>query len=780
MSRTFADAFADALKAAARAYDADEPWPAALLWPDPDRQFASAFPELRARLAPSGVTLVALGPHVPEDGTGPAIWIRCLVEADLPGKPPAGNVVVVLLPDIDGASLRRPEGLPDSVKPLVDLGLRGDLFRNRRQARDWTVGSLLRSADQGPGLDMGSDPRTDEAAAVALPRLLDQPVGDWKGRRIQPEEFHRLLETDETVGLLDWIGDPDAAREKRSPKEWESFRALVKAKWNFDVTGSGSRQKAVERLAAGEGAWAQVRRRLEDTPRRWAAACEQLRKAETTQGDFLTEPTNGTSADNRLQEKLLEGDLKKITTLAAAPAREAVRDLEKRHAARRKTLWGRLGEAPLAHALEPLARLADRAGETVPGGDVVSLATAWADTAWLVEDALLASLAAAGAHLDLVAGVVRTFHLPWVDDLARRFATALEAAGAEVLPKPLVVEQGTMVLFVDGLRLDVGRRLAERLTGQDSVQFAWRLAPTPTVTATAKPLVTPIAKSVGGAGNASDFLPLEISSGKPATTDVLRAAMRAQGVRILGSTEVDGPTSKGEIGWSECGNLDAHGHAVGLDLAAGIEREIDAIVKRVGDLRAAGWRRVRLVTDHGWLLVPGGLPKVDLPTGITASKWSRAAVLQSGAAPEKTAWPWYWDKDVRIVTPQGAGAFRAGEVYSHGGISLQECVIPDIIVGDTGGVIKASGELRITSLFWKRWKLSVTLSGPIGNHQVEVRGAALDPGSRISTDPLASDDARLDFRVDPDTEEETPVFVVLIDAHGGVVDHHATLVGDRS
>jgi hypothetical protein len=30
--------------------------------------------------------------------------------------------------------------------------------------------------------------------------------------------------------------------------------------------------------------------------------------------------------------------------------------------------------------------------------------------------------------------------------------------------------------------------------------------------------------------------------------------------------------------------------------------------------------------------------------------------------------------------PSGAEAFRAGEVYSHGGLSPQECVIPDIIV----------------------------------------------------------------------------------------------------
>ena len=34
---------------------------------------------------------------------------------------------------------------------------------------------------------------------------------------------------------------------------------------------------------------------------------------------------------------------------------------------------------------------------------------------------------------------------------------------------------------------------------------------------------------------------------------------------------------------------------------------------RVESLLAAGWREVRIVTDRGWLLLPGGLPKTDLP-----------------------------------------------------------------------------------------------------------------------------------------------------------------------
>ena len=41
------------------------------------------------------------------------------------------------------------------------------------------------------------------------------------------------------------------------------------------------------------------------------------------------------------------------------------------------------------------------------------------------------------------------------------------------------------------------------------------------------------------------------------------------------------------------------------------------LVERVESLCAAGWREVRVVTDHGWLWLPGGPPKVDLAKYLT-------------------------------------------------------------------------------------------------------------------------------------------------------------------
>jgi hypothetical protein len=51
-------------------------------------------------------------------------------------------------------------------------------------------------------------------------------------------------------------------------------------------------------------------------------------------------------------------------------------------------------------------------------------------------------------------------------------------------------------------------------------------------------------------------------------------------------------------------------------------------MERVEELIQAGWRRFRIVTDHGWLLLPGGLPKTELPMHQVETRWGRSAILK--------------------------------------------------------------------------------------------------------------------------------------------------------
>jgi hypothetical protein len=60
--------------------------PVALVWTDSDGEWRSLFPVLRAALS----HLYRLGPYDPANHTGPAIWLRCVVDRTLPEIAPPG------------------------------------------------------------------------------------------------------------------------------------------------------------------------------------------------------------------------------------------------------------------------------------------------------------------------------------------------------------------------------------------------------------------------------------------------------------------------------------------------------------------------------------------------------------------------------------------------------------------------------------------------------------------------------------------------------------------
>jgi hypothetical protein len=781
--RTFIHGLARALIDSAQAF-AGEGWPAALLWPDPERQWFAVFADLRRGLALQGVALYALGDYAPEDGIGPAIWIRCVIEA--PGAPglrgaiPGAVQSVVLLPGISWRDLREPLTLAKNAQMLVDMQYRGDVFRQRRQARDWTVATFLRDPDQGLGLDVATDSRTDEAARRSLAGLLDLPLDGWRQRRLAAGDFDGLLVEDMERDFLRWMADPDALRAAKADASWNAFRDLIKREYNVDIDERGALQKAVGLLIRRKGAWSRVWSRLADTPQQFRPVCDRVREETGRdqsdmfgEGDPVANPH-----DNARAERMLAQELGEIAQLPSREATARIIALEERHRVRRDTLWARLGEAPLAKALEPLARLAAATETSIAGADLATIASAYAEEGWRVDAALIETIAAAGTSEDIVGRAASALYRPWVDALARRFRAAFEAAGDAAQPHPLVVQPGTLVLFVDGLRIDVGHAVAERLRNSGTeTSLAWRLSPVPAVTNTAKALVTPVGDSIAGRGKLETFLPLETSSGRPATLEVVRKAMLARGIQVLNRGSVTEPEKLTSVGYAECGNIDNDGHAMGLRLAGQLETEVARIADYAQALKAAGWPRLRIVTDHGWLLMPGGFEGVRLPPSAVIAKGSRAAILQEDAAAELAFLPWHWDKSVRIAMPPGAEAFRAGEVYSHGGLSPQESVIPDLTVGEGEGI--PSGRPRIRAISWRRLRLIVELTNELPDGTIEVRRKERDSASRVDVDSrMERTQARL--TVSDEVEEDDPVHVVLVDRQGTVIDARATRVGERT
>jgi hypothetical protein len=781
--RTLIHGLARALVDAAQTFESGKEWPAALLWPDPERQWFSAFSDLRRRLVSQSVALYAHGDYAPEEGIGPSIWLRCLIEApdapELKGAVPNGALPVILLPGVSWRNLREPLTLPRGVQMLIEMQYRGDVFRQRRQARDWTVATFLRDADQGLSLDISVDSRTDEAAQRALAALFDLELDGWRGRRIGADDFDRLRVPDDVRDLLNWIANPDAAKAAKDTGTWVALRNLVKRDYDIDIDEKGALQQAIDRLVRRTGPWGRVWNRLADSPQQFRAVCERLREATGRkqtdmfgEGDPVTNPH-----DNALAEKMLAQDLGAVANLSSREAAVKVVSLEEHHRRRRDTLWARLGEAPLAAALDPLARLAAATDTNLSGNDLTALASSYAEEGWLVDAVLIETIAAAGTREDVVARAAGALYRPWVDALARRFRTAFEAAGESARPSPLAIEAGTLVLFVDGLRMDVGHLVVERLVNSGiEVSLDWRLSPIPSVTATAKAIVTPVGDSIAGRGKVDAFLPLETSSGKPATADVLRKAMLARSIQVLDRGAIVPPEKPTSIGYAECGNIDHDGHGMGLRLAGQLVTEVVRIAEYVLTLKTAGWPRLRIVTDHGWLLMPGGFEPIRLPPSAVIAKGSRAAILQDEAAAELAFLPWHWDRSVRIAMPSGAEAFRAGEVYSHGGLSPQECVIPDITVHGSESI--PSRGVRISTISWRRLRLTVEFTRELADVTVEVRRREREAASRVDV-ASTIEGTRARLTISDEVEEGDPVLVVLVDRQGSIIDARATRVGDR-
>jgi hypothetical protein len=334
------------------------------------------------------------------------------------------------------------------------------------------------------------------------------------------------------------------------------------------------------------------------------------------------------------------------------------------------------------------------------------------------------------------------------------------------------------VVFADGLRFDVGAVLQERLEARGfRVRMSHRIAPFPTVTATAKPVASPAHGACAGKPDAEDFAPAIAVSGQTANASRLRDAMARAGVEVLDADQSAMAVGGEGGGWTETGKLDALGHSLDALLVRQIDPEIDALVDRVASLLGSGWARVRVVTDHGWLLLPGGLPKVELSPHLVATKWARCAAVKGHSTPEMPTYPWYWNPVLRIASPPGIGAFVANTEYAHGGVSLQECVIPDMIIERGEEAISAA----ITEISWRGMRCRVAVRTNTQGLIVDLRLNWKQAASSIaaSTKELAKN-GETSLAVSDDMHEGAAASVVVSDATGRVLDYKPTTVGEDS
>jgi len=666
------------------------------------------------------------------------------------------------------------------LQPLVELQYRGRVW-HQLNGHDWTVRAFLVSND-GLGLDIAADRRTEEAMLRALPLLAEVDVRAFEGRRLDADDFDKLAVADPIRDLLLWLNNPETFEAGAKDGRWESFSSVCRSEFGLDPEQTPPSEIAGF-LVCAEPRLDRVWNRFAEAPQLYSGVAKLMREPTGMgQGQLTLDPAR----DPRINERE-EGELRQalaaVPHLAHTDACTKVLELEARHGERRGWVWARLGWSPWAKALEPLAKLARAARTPVGGGSLAAAGDAYAESGWQCDAAAMEALALFGAGVDasLMAQVVRALYQPWLEASARHFQSLLAAdpkTARERVDKTSA-NQDTCLVFVDGLRFDQAAKLAALLEERSlKATLSWRLAPLPTVTPTAKPAAIPFQDGIRGVDGA-DFTPvMETKTGlRPLTAPMLRERLEAAGVEVLDADEIRIASRVSRGGWTECGSIDSHGHSLQADLVHSLSAELERIAARVAALLDAGWQRVRLVTDHGWLLLPGGLPKVDLPSHLTETKWARCALVKGQPNLSVPVASWHWNPDVRIASPPGIACFRHGEVYAHGGISPQECVVPVLEV--ERGFLRTYATIQ--SIEWRGMRCRVRVETNDPFVKVDLRTNWKQEGSSIvAAAKEVGASGEVSLAVPDDAHEGTAASVVVLDRDGKVITSQTTRVGETS
>jgi len=731
------DLLQDALKTAARFDPAVQAGPEAILWCDPDASFASVVPLLRAKLD----RLYVLDRYDPELRSAPEFELRAVAER---AQAQGGSPPILWLPGVSRDVLKSAAGCPRELEPLLWLAASG-VFFGHVNGKDWSLRAFL-TAERGPvRIDIADGAEAKEALALAAPHLFIRPVESLRDRRFDADALQSLCVPDLAGEMLDWIeGRLDA---QRGAARFKAFAAKAQKELGFDPR-KRERSHAVRAMALRERGWEEIWKRFEASAPFAFPETHKLLRVEEPPSDFFAD-RSGFPLSNQRNEDVLRAALLAIADLNAAAARERLLQLEAEHGCRREGVWSRNGEAPLACALLHLTKVAQ--APAWPAGDAEAIARAYVDVGAAVDGAVMEALAAAPLDRDRAAVIaaIQALYSEWLDDGARRLQE-LVASGSAPLGTPTTADgDADAIVFVDGLRLDLAQRLVARLEALGArVTMAWRWTGFPTSTATCKPLMSPVAAELKGS-DGGDLTPVT-PDGKPAAHAALRKEMAARG--YVFDEGASGPL------WCEIGNFDEDGHAMQVRLADQVAKGIEDVAHRLLSL-AQGGRRIRVVTDHGWLLMPGGLSKAPLGVGLVEpdQKRTRYARLKEGAATEYAQAPWTWNPSVRLAMAPGASSFYAAE-YAHGGVSPQECIVPVIEIGP----VREVRQVKVVDAHWVNLRVRLAVDGG-GQLYADLRTGPDGSGESLLAQPKRLDEHGEGSLLVSDEHEGKAATVVVLD-----------------
>ena len=377
---------------------------------------------------------------------------------------------------------------------------------------------------------------------------------------------------------------------------------------------------------------------------------------------------------------------------------------------------------------------------------------------------------------DLALAGVRQGYEVLVATMTEKFATTLDDEGWSVpwtlhqtnVHTEVVASKPAPVAYflVDALRFEMGAALKERLPEDAEVSLRPAVAALPTITTVGMAALLP--------GAANDFL-VAAEGGKltawiggmvlpdsSARERYLKAIV--PGVRVVMLDDVVGwgrEKLKREIAGAplvvvRSGEIDALGEAGHRGLARqAMGNVVGTLALAMRRLAEAGIRYQVVAADHGHLFGAerGDEMKIDAPGGQTVELHRRCWSGRGGATPQGcvrvTAPELGYGGDLDFVFPMGTAVFKAGGdlAFHHGGVSLQELVIPVLsahfalerdLAGDAS-VTLVDPLPEVMSARVMAVKLIIANGGLFDAETIAVRPVLVEEGREVGSAALALD-----------------------------------------
>lgn len=746
--------------------------PEVILWPDPEEQWKAAIPVLKHELP----ELLTYGQYETGLKQGPAIWIKCMVSKMLPEANWEHNTIpIIYLPGISKTDLRKVETAVFDLQPLLEYQYTGNLFL-QENGKEWTILAFVENIQHGMGIKVQKDNSTKNALKKALPSILMEKEAFLNKSQIDAGFLNTLVFPEINESILQWMIQGESFLHSMDLSKKAVFIELCKGQFDFVPDVKNIKEIALK-LGSQSGSWKNVWQLYANNPKKYSQIEGLLRQAKPADLGIgmYSLPSESWPQVNELEESKLADALQSLTKMDIPKAYSKLLELENIHRVRRDWIWAELDKSPLAISLSYLYLLAGNSQCSFGNFSLEQLRIYYTDEGCNVDLYMRKALQAVKSSKDkeIVSGVIRLFYKPWLESITERFQKLVEESPEIFTGQTAKEETFDFVLFVDAFRYELAKEFIQKLE-KDSPGIKSFLSPSwsaiPSLTPTAKANVSPIASLVSVNSDCREFRP-QLKNTKDLTTNAFREGLKTQGFEYLPKVS---DLESGKKYWMEIGDIDTKGHQEQSALVRRVDELFDQIMEALDEIFDKGYQKVKIVTDHGWLLLPGGLPKTQLYADLAETRWGRCALIKEGAVTPLLHLPWRWNPSIFIAYAPGISFFKANEEYAHGGISIHECLIPEIILESKS---KPKDNAFIKSIKWVNLKCNVETEHAPDGYQLDVRTKAADEHSSIvisKNNVITGNKGRVMVSEDAEGNAAT---ILLLDSNGVIMDKKLTTIG---